>query len=62
MYPPSIERENILARHNEMLQATKRYHQAKKSGESRPIRWPKLSNFFFGQKAEKQTAVLTLAK
>lgn len=62
MYPPSIERENVLARQNEILQAAEQYHRAKKFSDSRTFRWPKLSNFFSSRKAEKQTTALTQAQ
>lgn len=59
MYPPLIDRENILARQNEILSAAERYRQAKKHGQSRTFSWLKLSNLFTGRKSRKQTTVVT---
>ena len=59
MYPPNIASENAKARQNELLRAAEQYRQAKKFGEHRTFRWPKLSNLFSGRKSEKQTTVLT---
>ena len=62
MYPPLIDRENVLARQNEILQAAERYRQAKKLGETRTFDWSKLTNLFSSRKAAKQTAVLNQAQ
>ena len=59
MYPPIIDRENVLARQNEILQAAEQYRQAKKLGETRTFHWPKLGNLFSARKIEKQTAVIS---
>ena len=54
-----IDRQNVLARQNEILQTTKHYHQTKKFDEPYSVRWPKLSNLFSREKLKKQTAVIT---
>ena len=41
-----IDRQNVLARQNEILQTTKQYRQTKKFD----VRWLKLSNLFSGRR------------
>lgn len=52
-----IDRQNVLARQDEIWQASEHYHQTKKANEPQSSLRTKLSSLFSGRIFKKQTAV-----